>query len=101
MEDEEEWEDWSADAFVWQAMLNESGGVEVGDEAVDDWDVIRKVLPAGWEEQARQTRAFLLRRPDGFDSPASLLRVMLMHLAAGVSLRLTAPGNRRRHCGCV
>lgn len=91
MEDDAELEDWSADAFAWQDMLNESGVVELGEELVDDWEWIQKLLPAGWEEQARQTRAFLLRRPDGFDSPATLLlRVMLMPLAEGASLRVTA-----------
>jgi hypothetical protein len=90
MEDEEELEDWSADACVWQAMLNESGVVDLGDDLVDDWESIQKLLPAGWEEQARQTRAFLVRRPDGFDSPATLLRVISMHLAQGASLRMTA-----------
>lgn len=90
MEDDAELEDWSADAFAWRDMLNESGVVELGDELVDDWELIQKLLPAGWEEQARQTRAFLLPRPDGFDSPATLLRVMLMHLAEGASLRVTA-----------
>lgn len=90
MEDAEELEDWSGDALAWQEMLNESGAVDLGDERIDDWEVIQKLLPAGWEEQARQTRAFLVRRPDGFASPASLLRVMLMHLAEGASLRITA-----------
>ncbi len=90
MEDEDELEDWSANACAWQKMLNESSVVDLGDELVDDWELIQKLLPAGWEEQARQTRAFLVRRPDGFDSPAILLRVMLMHLAQGASLRMTA-----------
>jgi len=83
-------EDWSTDVFAWQEMLNESGVVDLGDELADDWELIQKLLPAGWEEQARQTRAFLVRRPDGFGSPVTLLRVMLMHLAEGASLRMTA-----------
>lgn len=90
MEDENELDDWSAEACAWQEMLNESGTVDLCDERVDDWELIQKLLPAGWEEQARQTRAFLVRRPDGFDSPAALLCVMLMHLAQGASLRATA-----------
>lgn len=64
-EDEDELEDWSAEACAWQEMLNESGVVDLGDELVDDWELIQKLLPAGWEEQARQTRAFLVRCPDG------------------------------------
>ena len=91
MEEEEELEDWSADACAWQDMLKDKiGAVDLGDELINDWELIQKLLPAGWEEQARQTRAFLVRRPDGFDSPATLLRVMLMHVAQGASLRMTA-----------
>ena len=85
-----ELEDWSADAYAWQEELNKSGAVDLGAELVDDWALLEKLLPAGWQEQARQTRAFLVGRPDGFDSPGTLLRVMLMHLAQGTSLRMTA-----------
>ncbi len=56
----------------------------------DDWALIEKLLPKQWEAQAKQTHAFHNRRPDGFDSPSTLLRVMLMHLAQGTSLRVTA-----------
>lgn len=90
METEDALEDWSEDACAWQDMRKESDAVNLGDEWVDDWELIQKLLPAGWEEQARQTRALLVRRPDGFDGPATLLRVMLMHLAQGASLRMTA-----------
>ena len=90
MEEEEELEDWSADACAWQDMLKEIGAADLGDELIDDWEMIQKLLPAGWEKQARQTRAFLVRRPDGFDSPATLLRGMLMHVAQGASLQMTA-----------
>lgn len=63
-----------------------------GDEASagldEDWFVIQSLLPPGWEEAARQTGA--LRRERGFDGPATLLRVLLMHLVDGCSLRETA-----------
>lgn len=54
----------------------------------EDWSVLRQFLPAGWEEQARRSGA--LRRARGVDGAESLLRVLLMHLAAGGSLAETA-----------
>ena len=49
MEEEEELEDWSADACAWQDMLKDkSGAVDLGDELIDDWELIQKLLPAGW-----------------------------------------------------
>ena len=55
---------------------------------VEDWDVVMRVLPDGWQEAARQTGALVRAR--GFDSPGTLLRVLLIHLADGCSLRETA-----------
>jgi hypothetical protein len=54
----------------------------------EDWQVIESVLPPGWEEAARQTGGLIRTR--GFDSPAALLRVLLIHLVDGCSLRETA-----------
>jgi len=54
----------------------------------EDWQVIESVLPEGWEEAARRTGALIRTR--GFDSPATLLRVLLIHLVEGCSLRETA-----------
>jgi hypothetical protein len=54
----------------------------------EDWEVIESVLPAGWQDAAKVTGA--LMRTRGFDSPATLLRVMLIHLVEGCSLRETA-----------
>ena len=53
-----------------------------------DWQVIERVLPVGWETAARETGA--LRRCRGFAGPGALLRVLLIHLADGCSLRETA-----------
>lgn len=53
-----------------------------------DWRFIKKVFPDGWEEQARELGAFT--RKHGIRSPADLMRVMLMHLSEGYSLRQTA-----------
>lgn len=54
---------------------------------VEDWEVVMRVLPDGWQEAARRTGALVRAR--GFDSPATLLRVLLIHLADGCSLRET------------
>lgn len=54
----------------------------------EDWEVIERVLPDGWQEAARRTGALIRTR--GFDSPATLLRVLLIHLVDGCSLRETA-----------
>lgn len=54
----------------------------------EDWEVIERVLPEGWQEAARRTGA--LRRTRGFKDAAALLRVLLIHLVDGCSLRETA-----------
>jgi hypothetical protein len=54
----------------------------------EDWQVVERVLPAGWQDAARRTGALLRAR--GFDGPATLLRVLLIHLVDGCSLRETA-----------
>lgn len=54
----------------------------------EDWEVIETVLPEGWQEAAK--RAGALIRTRGFDSAATLLRVLLIHLVDGCSLRETA-----------
>jgi hypothetical protein len=53
-----------------------------------NWEVIKKILPTGWEDAARVTNA--LRRTRGFEGPEALLRALLIHLADGCSLRETA-----------
>lgn len=54
----------------------------------EDWDVLTSFLPAGWEDKAQEKGAFLRRRK--VDSPETLLRLLLIHLADGKSLRTTA-----------
>src|SRR5438552_6482331 len=53
-----------------------------------DWDVVMQMLPAQWEAKAVELGA--VRRLRGFASVGSLLRVLLIHLADGCSLRETA-----------
>ena len=53
-----------------------------------DFDYLVSFLPCGWEEQAKALGA--LKRCRGVKDAKSLLRVLLIHLAEGCSLRETA-----------
>ncbi len=55
---------------------------------LDDWQLVCRLLPCGWQEQARELGA--LRRARGFANAAILLRTLLVHLAGGCSLKETA-----------
>ena len=52
-----------------------------------DWDIVKGFLPADWQESARQCGA--LRRCRNVDSAETLLRLILLHVAGGLSLRQT------------
>lgn len=52
-----------------------------------EWKVLTRFFPKGWREKAEDTGALVRKRE--FDSPDTLLRVLLIHLANGVSLRTT------------
>lgn len=54
----------------------------------EDWQLVEALLPAGWMDKARELQAF--RRARGINDVRTLLRVMLIHLADGCSLRETA-----------
>ncbi len=53
-----------------------------------EWRILRGFLPMGWEELARTTGAF--QRARGISDPDALLRVLLMHVGGGLSLRQAA-----------
>lgn len=57
-------------------------------ERWDEWEVIARLLPQGWEGQARSLGA--LRRARGIADAGVLLRVLLAHLANGYSLKETS-----------
>src|SRR5437879_5802065 len=57
-------------------------------KTLDDWALIERLLPVGWQEQARLLGA--LRRSRGIPDAGTLLRVLLVHLADGCSLIETA-----------
>jgi hypothetical protein len=54
----------------------------------EDWVIITKLLPSGWQEKAKELGA--VQRCRKIDSPATVLRVLLIHLAEGISFRSTA-----------
>jgi len=54
----------------------------------EDWAVILRFLPDGWEDQAKTSGALLRARV--FRDPEVLLRALLVHLAQGCSLRESA-----------
>jgi hypothetical protein len=54
----------------------------------DDWQVLVKFLPVGWQKAAKELGA--LKRCRKFENAEVLLRTLLIHLAGGCSLRETA-----------
>ena len=54
----------------------------------EDWEVIERVLPDDWQDKAKELRALFI--PKEFKDASTLLRVMLIHLSDGCSLRETA-----------
>jgi hypothetical protein len=56
--------------------------------AKEDWSVLLSLFPSEWEEMGRQTGA--VTRLRGFDSVADVLRILLMHVGNGWSLRETS-----------
>jgi len=61
---------------------------ELTQTQAEDWEVVQRLLPTGWQAKARETGA--LRRTRQFPDAQTLLRVMFIHLAEGCSLRETA-----------
>ena len=55
---------------------------------LDDWEILLSFLPAGWAQKAFELGALARKRK--IVSPETLLRLLLIHLADGKSLRTTA-----------
>jgi hypothetical protein len=53
----------------------------------DEWGVIERLLPAGWKNAARETKAF--QRARYITDPAPLLRLLLFHAVNDAGLRET------------
>src|ERR1017187_7531754 len=54
----------------------------------EDWQVLLSLFPAGWDLQAKETGA--MERQRGITIPETLLRLFLLHVARGYSLRETS-----------
>lgn len=54
----------------------------------DDWNILKNFFPVGWEDKATELGALVRKRK--ITSAETLLRVLLIHLADGKSLRTTA-----------
>lgn len=57
-------------------------------EDLQDWDMVCRMLPQGWAAQASSCGA--LQRARGFTDAETLLRVLLIHLIGGCSLKETS-----------
>jgi hypothetical protein len=55
--------------------------------AEEDWRILTSLFPEGWQQQAKQTGA--IERQRGITAPGDLLRLFLLHVARGYSLRET------------
>ena len=55
--------------------------------AKENWKVLASLFPAGWQQMAWQSGA--IERLRGFPSPDVLLRMLMLHVARGYSLRET------------
>jgi hypothetical protein len=53
----------------------------------ESWKVLLGLFPKNWEQQARATKS--IERLRGFDTAEQLLRVLLLHVGQGYSLRET------------
>lgn len=57
-------------------------------QTLDDWEILLSFLPVGWAPKAFELGALARKRK--IVSPETLLRLLLIHLADGKSLRTTA-----------
>jgi len=73
------------------AVDGEPSGLDIDDWSGfgGDWGVLTSLLPAHWEAKALELGA-VKRQLRGFEDISSMLRVLLIHLADGCSLRETA-----------
>ena len=54
----------------------------------EDWPILTQFLPKGWKDKATQLGALVRKRK--IESADTLLRLLLIHLADGKSLRTTS-----------
>mgnify|MGYP000844634668 FL=1 len=72
-----------------------AGPMETLNAAEEDWDLLREFFPRNWKQLAHSTGATKGLRQD--KSEGDLLRVLLMHLGCGFSLRETVVRARQTH----
>jgi hypothetical protein len=81
--------------LIWQSF--EPGGILAGMDTIArkrlldmdaEWELVKGLLPGGWQAQAKPLGA--VRRLRGIDSVETLLRILLVHLADGCSLKETS-----------
>jgi hypothetical protein len=65
----------------------------------EDWEVLRRFLPEGWEERAWLCGA--MRRARYIKSPETVLRILMLHLANGCSLAETAARAQASGLGAI
>ena len=65
----------------------------------ENWTVLTSLFPSGWQDQARQTGA--IKRLRGFRSVEDLLRVLMLHVGRGYSLRETVARAKRSQLATV
>lgn len=63
------------------------------DTLIREWEIITRLLPAQWEESARSLGA--LQRARNIRDASTLLLLLLLHAAAGLSLRQSAARAQR------
>src|SRR5450755_1411698 len=56
--------------------------------AEENWQVLASLFPEGWDQKAKETGA--MERQRGIKVPETLLRLLLLHVARGYSLRETS-----------
>ena len=64
-----------------------------------EWDLVKSLLPAGWADHGKTLGA--VRRLRGIGSVESLLRILLLHLVDGCSLKETATRARQSGLGTI
>jgi transposase len=64
---------------------------------IDEWDLVSRFFPARWEERAKELGAITRLRK--IKSASELLRLLLIHIAGGCSLRDAS--TRAKHGGIV
>ena len=55
----------------------------------EQWEIVCRTLPVGWREKAKELKAMRRQRGE-IQEPETLLRILMIHLLDGCSLRETA-----------